>query len=589
MFNKIKQLTEDGMSQAKIADLFKIEKNEVKELIKANEWILLKEDFSLDKIDHICELYKSGISAKALGNKYSIDKRRVQKWVKENGDLRSRDESHRITYFNEHLMDNINTPAKAYWLGFFYADAYNCDITNTFNLALKGSDEDHLYKLVDLFELDRSKVYREINDSGYDVVNIKFYSKHLCTKLTELGCPRAKSFIIKYPEWLDKTLDVHFIRGIFDGDGCLTYREKQKEWKWSITSTQELCQSIANILKEKLEIHTSFSCISKTCNNTYNIDVAGNEQIKRLLDWLYKDSTKDIRLDRKFERYQKLCEQQMNRAHWRNPDRIIELDISTVVNTKRGNVFTDRYTAKCLLGSMSKDIENHNGILRWRVNKTNHFVLVNDYSFTREDLDYLSFFETLNFHYLSKGNLDFLVKNSTKIEKTKYNSYIIDIKEIDYSGNKNKTIRNYMNRYENLLVKDSYNNSDEIISLLRRWSQTLGDKYFRNNSGKNKFFFMNNFHKECECVFVYDKERLVSFGVASPVEEGYCSYTMGKALAKDYPGLSEFTDMMLYEKIFDKYGPFKINMGQGTGGLIFYKKKFPGATEVEHYNGKIKF
>jgi hypothetical protein len=316
--DKLQKLVEDGMSAPRIAAIYKLDSTEVRKIIKENNLSIVFEYFNEGKIDHICDLYKSGVSAKALGKKYSIDKRRVQKWAKERGELRSKADACRFTYFNEHIMDTIDTPTKAYWLGFLYADAYNCDITSTVNVALKGSDEGHLYKLVDFFELDRGKVFREINPEGYDVVNIKLYSKHLSEKLTELGCPRAKSFIIKYPEWLDEKLHSHFIRGMVDGDGSIS--QTNKEWKFNLASTKECLENIQEIFLKEISISFYLDYISKTNNNTWTISSSGNEKVAKIFTWLYTDSVEENRLDRKFERYQELLFQQASRVFSKGRD-----------------------------------------------------------------------------------------------------------------------------------------------------------------------------------------------------------------------------------------------------------------------------
>ena len=93
---KIKELVEDGFSASRIAAIFCVEPKVIKDIIVQNNMVLKKESFSENKIGHICVLYKNGASAKSLGQKYSIDKRRIQKWVKNEGCLRTRDESHRF-------------------------------------------------------------------------------------------------------------------------------------------------------------------------------------------------------------------------------------------------------------------------------------------------------------------------------------------------------------------------------------------------------------------------------------------------------------------------------------------------------------
>ena len=147
----------------------------------------------------------------------------------------------------------------------------------------------------------------------YPTCNLRIYSKHVCEILTNLGCPQAKSFIIKYPEWLSLKLNNHFIRGLFDGDGCLTFRKKQREWKWSVVSTKESCKKINEIFKKYLSLSTSICYISKTNNNTYVLSTGGNEKIHKIMKWLYSDSTDEIRLTRKFLKYEQLIKQQNNR------------------------------------------------------------------------------------------------------------------------------------------------------------------------------------------------------------------------------------------------------------------------------------
>jgi len=321
MMEQIKEMIETGYSASRIAVKLNFSKEEIREIIKINDYKLKQEIFTEDKIEHICKLYEQGVSAKQIGYKYSIDKRRVQKWAKEKGTLRNRNDSHRICHFNQNYFDAIDTPNKAYWLGFFYADAYNCDITNTFHIALNGKDINHLQKLCTAVELPLEKVYREITKSGYDVCNVHLYSKHICEIMTKHGCPRAKSFIIKYPIWLDDNLNQHFIRGVFDGDGCLTLRKKQKEWKLSIMSTKEMCEGMHNVILQKTGVNIDYFYSSNTNNNTYILITSGNEKVKKIMDWLHSNSLIENRLDRKYEKYQTLVSQQDSRCFLKTTSR----------------------------------------------------------------------------------------------------------------------------------------------------------------------------------------------------------------------------------------------------------------------------
>lgn len=314
--NKIKEMVEEGFAAKRIAKKLNLNFKEVQQTIQDNGWEIKKEEFSDSCKSNIINLYESGVSAKNLGIKYSIDKRRIQRWVRGKGLERSLGEAHRFTHFNENFFDSIDTPAKAYWLGFFYADAYNCEQTNTVHVTLSKKDKNHLKLLADALNLPSSniKVYNsKIGNKEYPTVSLRFYSKHMCNSLREKGCPQAKSFILTYPDWLDISLHNHFIRGLFDGDGCLSKRKSNDEWKWSLVSTKEGCNKIQQIILRETDLAIKYHCISKENKNTYELETNGNEKIHNLMKWLYEDSTSKTRLDRKYQKYEELIEQQNNR------------------------------------------------------------------------------------------------------------------------------------------------------------------------------------------------------------------------------------------------------------------------------------
>jgi hypothetical protein len=43
----------------------------------------------------------------------------------------------------------------------------------------------------------------------------------MCSDLTRLGAVKNKSLILEFPQFITPKLLSHFIRGYFDGDGCI--------------------------------------------------------------------------------------------------------------------------------------------------------------------------------------------------------------------------------------------------------------------------------------------------------------------------------------------------------------------------------
>lgn len=323
-------MTENGFAAKRIAKILKVEFKEIQQIIKEEDFNLKKEnDFSKDRI---MKLYDDGVSAKNLGIKYSIDKRRVQKWAKEHGMLREQNESHRFTFFNENFFDEIDTIIKSYWLGFLYASGYNNKKENLVSLTLGGQDSFHLYKIASFLNLPKDKIVtfdRVTDNKAYTYSYIKLRSQHLCEMLASKGFLQTK-LLMEYPKWLYKGLDSHFIRGLFDGDGSL--KDDKGEWKWSLTSTKGGYEAIKSIIEKETGVITSLNYTS----NTYELQVSGNDKVYTLIKWLYEDSTNKSILAKNYFKYGQLTEQQSYKKFFKEETCIInEVKVETEVKVEK--------------------------------------------------------------------------------------------------------------------------------------------------------------------------------------------------------------------------------------------------------------
>lgn len=249
--------------------------------------------------------------------------------------------------------------------------------------------------------------------------------------------------------------------------------------------------------------------------------------------------------------------------------------------------FINKHSFKCLLGPMAKDIQMADDVYFWRVNKKRHFCTSK--TFSNNDINILREYGSSNFHYMTPENVAIL-KQYFEIKRSKDRSIILDIEDLSFYGGKYKKIRQSINRCNKnkFELLDNFKDISDIINMIEEWSNEYTDKYFRDFSGKNTFFYKNNFHKDCFNLFVYHESDLVSFGTLSPSVGNESSYIIGKALYKRIVGLSEFTDVELY-KIAAKKGVNKINMGRASNKrLQFYKSKFPNSQEEVCYGGSIK-
>lgn len=266
-----------------------------------------------EQINEIINLYSKHINAEKIGQIFGTSHTFILKVLGKYSD-ENRNREYRIReYFpNEKYFDVIDTEEKAYFLGLLYADG--CNSNNILSLDLTN-DKEMVYKFGKAIYKDNNFIVKEYpRDSGPGFKYIiRIASKYMTKQLTKLGCHPKKSLTLKFPNWLkDKNLIRHFIRGYFDGDGCISFNKSDKKsvWQgyWSIISTRDFIDTLYNIIKIELnqECRRIYGKYKKNNGNniTTIIEGSGNRKTLKLMNWLYKDAT--IYLERKYNKYLEL-------------------------------------------------------------------------------------------------------------------------------------------------------------------------------------------------------------------------------------------------------------------------------------------
>ena len=258
----------------------------------------------------IYDMYRSGMSITQIGEKLKIHHKTISKVLDENG-IKRINNNKRIYKINEHYFDKIDTQNKAYILGFLYADGCNLMDKHTVAMTLEEKDKEILEKIRSeinsekkLEFINQSKRTSENNYHYKDMWRLLMFSTHMCNQLNRLGMTPNKSLSLEFPEWLDKKLYPHFIRGYFDGDGslCCRYTADNKfQPLFTITSTNNFCQKCLEILREETSIGGGIYDASSKNGITKVLSISGVHQIKRVMDWLYKDA--ELYMERKHDVY----------------------------------------------------------------------------------------------------------------------------------------------------------------------------------------------------------------------------------------------------------------------------------------------
>ena len=244
------------------------------------------------------EFQTTGISLTEMGKREKVDRRTLAKHFKELG-IEIVNKQNR-SKFNEHIFDQIDSEEKAYWLGFIFADGYissspirkGVKSVYQFELSLGIKDIEHLNKFKRFMDYEKD-IITDGNRCRFVVTN-----KYLWTLLNELGCTPNKSLSLTFPD-IPQNLVKHFIRGYFDGDGCISRHVHNT----CVTPHIELLGT-----KQMLEQILLYSNISakykhdkRHSEETWSLEWSKQEGID-FINYLYQDCS--IYLDRKYELYQ---------------------------------------------------------------------------------------------------------------------------------------------------------------------------------------------------------------------------------------------------------------------------------------------
>jgi hypothetical protein len=213
------------------------------------------------------------------------------------------------------FFKNIDSPEKAYFLGWIVSDG-SIGLDNALKIRLQKDDSKILNILRRLIKSNRRLKIVSYKDYGYvnrkDQADLSIYNKEICNDLRKLGYDNKKTKSAIFPTFLSDELIPHFVRGLFEGDGCIhlkpvkiKYIRKEyptKRAQFYICGTKDICMGLERVFN-KLQIKSTVR--EKT--GCYEIRICGNVNIYRTLVWLYRDCG-ILKLNRKYKIFQKLRE-----------------------------------------------------------------------------------------------------------------------------------------------------------------------------------------------------------------------------------------------------------------------------------------
>lgn len=221
--------------------------------------------------------------------------------------------------YNRDFFEVIDTEEKAYWLGFIFADGCVCINNSRTNAAevsiqLQESDAEHLRKFNKSLGGNIPVTFKDLDtfNKPRKICSIRCYSFKMSQDLISHGCTERKSFTVKMPINVPKEMYRHFIRGYYDGNGCICVKNTKQRLLGINFCTASI--DMANELRETLmNFGINSYIVDEKGKSTYRLYICGMKNVDNMLHFMYDNST--IYLDRKIKKAKRLYEE--NNLHER--------------------------------------------------------------------------------------------------------------------------------------------------------------------------------------------------------------------------------------------------------------------------------
>lgn len=283
------------------------------------------ENLNLNFTELDYQLYIKGeLSYQALCDKYNCSDYLMSKFFKQKGLEKRR--SKIKNSINERIFDSINSSESAYIFGFYMADG--C-ITKQDYFSIQISAKD-IKLLEDIKNIIAPSCKIHITDdyvnpktgiTTHSLCKLVFKNKHISEVLNSYGCGINKTYIDKsIVDIIPKEYMFDFIRGYFDGDGCISASTISKN---HITQSGEvktylhtnvifkITSKTPLILTEiqKFLLDNDINTFIQTQKETYEICTCSLKEINKLYNKLYNGN---LYMQRKFDKFNSIVNPEVN-------------------------------------------------------------------------------------------------------------------------------------------------------------------------------------------------------------------------------------------------------------------------------------
>lgn len=196
------------------------------------------------------------------------------------------------------FFDDIDTPKKAWVLGFITADGCVSDCRNAIQVGLARKDRDALEKIASA--MGYSGPIHDLSSGGrdrYPQSRLSICCKRLADAIKRLGVTPRKS-LTATPWFGPDRLMQHYFRGLVDGDGWVvqeTAGNGGDRWEVGLVGSRDVVQAFADFVASRIEFQTKSSV--RPMGKVWYVNYGGTVLPQQVASLLYSDAP--VSLDRK--------------------------------------------------------------------------------------------------------------------------------------------------------------------------------------------------------------------------------------------------------------------------------------------------
>ena len=233
----------------------------------------------------------------SLARKYKLSDKTISTWLKQEN-IEIKNTSGTISHCNEEYFDIIDTPNKAYLLGFITADGAvvqkkNC---NAKACSIEVNEKDRELILFAQKEINPQAAITKCDYNNKNNVRISFSSTKLCNALEQYGIIQNKSKTIKEVpiNLIPNNLLPYYFRGLIDGDGYIG-----QDGRIAIYSgSYDFIKNVQNILCDQLKVKK----LKIYQGTTYFISWSSKSDREKFFHYLYDNLEETFYYQRKYIR-----------------------------------------------------------------------------------------------------------------------------------------------------------------------------------------------------------------------------------------------------------------------------------------------